>query len=81
MMACFHPKIPAGDRYHLFRLVAHLAKYWAAELAVQTAKWAMEVHGALDTLQQYRAEHWFREAMVLAIWEGPRIGRPLMARK
>ena len=27
-----------SDRYHLFRLVAHLAKYWTAEVAVQSAK-------------------------------------------
>jgi alkylation response protein AidB-like acyl-CoA dehydrogenase len=62
---------PYSDRYHLFRLVAHLAKYWTAEVAVQTAKWAMEVHGGLGTLQEYRAERWLREAMILAIWEGP----------
>lgn len=62
---------PYSERYHLFRLVAHLAKYWTAELAVQTAKWAMEVHGGMGTLQEYRAERWLREAMILAIWEGP----------
>jgi alkylation response protein AidB-like acyl-CoA dehydrogenase len=64
-------KPPYSERYHLFRLVAHLAKYWTAELAVQTAKWAMEVHGGLGTLQEYRVERWLREAMIYAIWEGP----------
>ena len=64
-------KPPYSERYHLFRLVAHLAKYWTAEIAVQTAKWAMEVHGGLGTLQEYRVERWLREAMILAIWEGP----------
>jgi acyl-CoA dehydrogenase len=64
-------KPPYSDRYHLFRLVAHLAKYWTAELAVQTAKWAMEVHGGVGTLQEYHVERWLREAMILAIWEGP----------
>ncbi len=64
-------KPPYSERFHLFRLVAHLAKYWTAELAAQTAKWAMEVHGGLGTLQEYRAERWLREAMILAIWEGP----------
>ncbi|HXZ81989.1 MAG TPA: acyl-CoA dehydrogenase family protein [Terriglobales bacterium] len=64
-------KPPYSDRYHLFRLVAHLAKYWTAEFAVQTAKWAMEVHGGLGTLHEFRAERWLREAMILAIWEGP----------
>jgi alkylation response protein AidB-like acyl-CoA dehydrogenase len=62
---------PYSERYHLFRLVAHLAKYWTAEVAVQTAKWAMEVHGGLGTLHEFRAERWLREAMILAIWEGP----------
>jgi alkylation response protein AidB-like acyl-CoA dehydrogenase len=63
-------KPPYSESYHLFRLVAHLAKYWTAELAVQTAKWAMEVYGGVGTLQEYRVERWLREAVILAIWEG-----------
>jgi acyl-CoA dehydrogenase len=63
-------KPPYADDYHLFRLVAHLAKYWTAEFAVQTAKWAMEVYGGIGTLQEYRGKRWLREAMILAIWEG-----------
>ena len=59
-----------SDRYHLFRLVAHLAKYWTAELAVQFAKWNMEVHGGMGVLAEYPAERWLREAMILPIWEG-----------
>jgi len=61
---------PYSDRYHLFRLVAHLAKYWTAEQAVQTAKWAMEVHGGAGVLGEHPAERWLREAMILSIWEG-----------
>jgi acyl-CoA dehydrogenase len=61
---------PYSERYHLFRLVAHLAKYWTAEFAVDTAKWAMEVHGGLGVLAEYGIERWLREAMILAIWEG-----------
>jgi acyl-CoA dehydrogenase len=63
-------KPPYSDSYHLFRLVAHLAKYWTAEFAVQTAKWSMEVYGGVGTLQEFRVERWLREAMILAIWEG-----------
>ena len=63
-------RLPYSDRYHLFRLVAHLAKYWTAEFAVETAKWAMEVHAGLGGLAEYGAERWLREAMILAIWEG-----------
>ena len=61
---------PYSERYHLFRLMAHLAKYWTAEFAVQTAKWCMEVHGGLGVLEEFRVERWLREAMILAIWEG-----------
>lgn len=64
-------KPPYSERFHLFRLMTHLAKYWTAEFATQTAKWAMEVHGGLGTLQEFRVERWLREAMILAIWEGP----------
>jgi alkylation response protein AidB-like acyl-CoA dehydrogenase len=59
-----------SDRYHLFRLITHLAKYWTAEMAVQFAKWNMEVHGGLGVLAEYSPERWLREAMVLPIWEG-----------
>ncbi len=59
-----------SDRYHLFRLVTHLAKYWTAELAVQLAKWGMEVHGGVGVLAEYSPERWLREAMILPIWEG-----------
>jgi alkylation response protein AidB-like acyl-CoA dehydrogenase len=63
-------KPPYSDRYHLFRLVAHLAKYWTSDIAPQIARWAMEVHGALGVLAEFPVERWFREAMVLTIWEG-----------
>ena len=61
---------PYSDRYHLFRLITHLAKYWTAELAVQFAKWNMEVHGGMGVLAEYSAERLLREAMILPIWEG-----------
>lgn len=61
---------PYSDRCHLFRLLAHLAKYWTAEFAAQTTKWCMEVHGGLGVLEEFRVERWLREAMILAIWEG-----------
>jgi len=61
---------PYSERYHLFRLVAHLAKFWTAEFAAQTAKWSMEVHAGIGTLQEFGADRWLRESMILAIWEG-----------
>jgi len=59
-----------SDQYHLFRLVAHLAKYATAEFAAQTARWTMEVYGGVGTLAENRVEKWLREAVILAIWEG-----------
>ena len=61
---------PYSPRYHLFRLMTHLAKYWTAEQAVQAAKWCMEVHGGAGVLEEYGIERLLREAMVLPIWEG-----------
>lgn len=61
---------PYSDRYHLFRLVAHLAKYHTAEFAAQTSKWAMEVHGSAGVLDEFPVERLLRESMILAIWEG-----------
>lgn len=68
--AVWRETLPYSDRYHLFRLVAHLAKYWTAETAAQTAKWAMEVHGGAGVLAEYGVDRWFREAMIVTIWEG-----------
>jgi acyl-CoA dehydrogenase len=61
---------PYNSRYHLFRLLTHLAKYWTAEQAVQAAKWCMEAHGGAGVLAEYGVERLLREAMVLPIWEG-----------
>src|SRR6202042_199159 len=43
---------------------------WTSDIAPQIARWAMEVHGALGVLAEFPVERWFREAMVLTIWEG-----------
>lgn len=59
-----------SKRYHEFRLVAHLAKYWTAECAIEATRWAVEVFGGAGTLAENRVERWVREAMILAIWEG-----------
>jgi alkylation response protein AidB-like acyl-CoA dehydrogenase len=67
---CWQERPPYSARYHLFRLVAHLAKYWTAETAAQTAKWAMEVYGGAGVLAENGVERLLREAMILAIWEG-----------
>jgi acyl-CoA dehydrogenase len=61
---------PYSPRYHLFRLLTHLAKYWTAEQAALGAKWCMEVHGGAGVLAEFGIERLLREAMVLPIWEG-----------
>ncbi|MBZ0280638.1 MAG: acyl-CoA dehydrogenase family protein [Anaerolineae bacterium] len=62
---------PYSDHFHLCRLLIHLAKYWTAEVAAQTAKWAIEVNGGLGVLQEFGVERWLREAMIVDVWEGP----------
>lgn len=64
-------KPPYSDRFHLCRLLIHLAKYWTAEVAAQTAKWAIEVNGGLGILEEFGVERWLREAMIVDVWEGP----------
>lgn len=61
---------PYSERYHLFRLLAHLAKYHTAEQAIRAAQWAMEAHGGAGAMHDYGVERLLREAMILAIWEG-----------
>lgn len=61
---------PYSERYHLFRLVAHLAKYHTAEQAIRNAQWCMEAHGGAGAMIDYGIERLLREAMILAIWEG-----------
>ncbi len=68
--AVWREQPPYSRQYDLFRLMAHLAKYWTAENAVRTATWAIEVLGGVGTLAENRVERWLREALILAIWEG-----------
>ncbi len=63
-------KPPYSEKYILFRLLTHLAKFWTAEVAVQNCKWAMEVNGGMGVLSEYPVERLLREAMILPIWEG-----------
>ncbi len=67
---CWQERPRFSERYHLFRLVAHLAKYFTAEMAAQTAQWTMEVHGGMGVLAEFPVERLLREAMILPIWEG-----------
>ena len=66
----FLERPPYSKDYHAFRLLAHLSKFWTAEIAVQTSKWAMEVNAGMGVLGEYGVERLLREAMILPIWEG-----------
>jgi alkylation response protein AidB-like acyl-CoA dehydrogenase len=61
---------PYSDRYHMFRLLTHLAKYWTADIAVQFSRWAVEVHGGAGILSDLPIERLLRESIILPIWEG-----------
>ncbi|ROR32347.1 acyl-CoA dehydrogenase family protein [Inmirania thermothiophila] len=68
--AVWRVRPPYDDAYHRFRLLAHLAKYHTAEVAVAAARWAMEAHGGLGMLAEQGVERLLREALILATWEG-----------
>lgn len=68
--AVWHETPRYSGAYHRFRLLAHLAKYWTAEVAVQTAVWSMIAHGGAGVVADYPVERLLREAMILPIWEG-----------
>lgn len=61
---------PYSARFHRFRLLAHLAKYWTAEQAVAAARWAIEAHGGNGLIADYGVERLLREALILSVWEG-----------
>ena len=61
---------PYSARYHTFRLVTHLAKFWTAEVAFQSARWCVDVHGGAGVLSEHGVERLIREALILPIWEG-----------
>lgn len=61
---------PFSDEFMLFRLMSHISKYYTAETAIQTSKWAMEVWGGLGILEEFPVERLFRESIILSIWEG-----------
>jgi alkylation response protein AidB-like acyl-CoA dehydrogenase len=61
---------PYSQRYARFRLLAHLAKYWTAQQAIEASRWAMEALGGNGAVADFGVERLLREAMILSIWEG-----------
>ncbi len=62
---------PYTERYHLARLLSHLAKGRTAEHAAAVTQGAMELFGGLGFLEEYGVTRWHREALITPIWEGP----------
>ncbi|WP_337844658.1 acyl-CoA dehydrogenase family protein [Thermus sp.] len=62
---------PYTERYHLARLLSHLAKGRTAEHAAAITQRAMELFGGLGFLEEYGVARWHREALITPIWEGP----------
>ena len=62
---------PYSTRYHYARLLTHVAKNVTADMGAETTRTAMELLGGLGFLEEFPAERWHREALVLPIWEGP----------
>lgn len=63
---------PYSERYALFRLLSHLAKFWTAKVALEAAHWCIEIWGGLGILAEFPAERFLRELLITDIWEGTR---------
>ncbi|SFS33721.1 acyl-CoA dehydrogenase family protein [Halostagnicola kamekurae] len=58
------------DTYRLLRLLIPIAKARTARMAVDTASYAMEVHGGNGYVDDFVTNRLLRDAQVLPIWEG-----------
>ncbi|ELY36219.1 acyl-CoA dehydrogenase family protein [Natronorubrum tibetense] len=58
------------DTYRLMRLLVPIAKARTARMAVETASYAMEVHGGNGYVNDFVTNRLLRDAQVLPIWEG-----------
>ncbi len=67
----FPDRPPYPPRYHLTRLVTHLAKGRTADHGAAMTAMAMELFGGLGFLEEYGVARWHREALITPIWEGP----------
>ncbi|MFC7203085.1 acyl-CoA dehydrogenase family protein [Haloferax namakaokahaiae] len=58
------------DAYRLMRVLAPVAKYRTARMAVETASYAMEIQGGNGYVRDFVTHRLYRDAQVLPIWEG-----------
>lgn len=69
--AAWHDRPPYSVRYHVARLLTHLAKNRTADHAAAMTQMGMELFGGLGFLEEYAVARWHREALITPIWEGP----------
>jgi len=60
----------AEEAYRLMRLLIPVAKLRTARMAVDTASYAMEIHGGNGYVNDFVTNRLLRDAQVLPIWEG-----------
>ncbi|AHG00558.1 acyl-CoA dehydrogenase [Halostagnicola larsenii XH-48] len=60
----------AEETYRLMRLLIPIAKARTARMAVDTASYAMEIHGGNGYVDDFVTNRLLRDAQVLPIWEG-----------
>ncbi len=58
-----------------------LIKWWGGEKSQEHARTGLMIHGGYGFTKEYRAEFWYRESAVLAIYEGTSQIQSLMALK
>ena len=59
-----------------------MAKWYCAEVAVQVADEAIQLHGGYGILEEYGVAHYWRNAKVLEIFEGSKeVEKVIIARK
>ncbi|ADB59056.1 acyl-CoA dehydrogenase domain protein [Haloterrigena turkmenica DSM 5511] len=60
----------ADEAYRLMRLLTPIAKLRTGRMAVDTASYAMEIHGGNGYVNDFVTNRLLRDAQVLPIWEG-----------
>jgi acyl-CoA dehydrogenase len=62
--------------------LSSMAKWYCAEVAVQVADEAIQVHGGYGILEEYNVAHYWRNAKVLEIFEGSKeVEKVIIAKK
>ena len=70
------------DRNQADPALSSMAKWYCAEVAVQVADEAIQLHGGYGILEEYNVAHYWRNAKVLEIFEGSKeVEKVIIAKK